>query len=1243
MTMLECKAGILAAVFAAFMICSVLEAADVWPTSGWQAATPAEMGMDQAKLDQARTYALTGGGSGHITRGGKLVMLWGSATQRYDLKSSTKSIGITSLGLAIKDGKMGLDDKAQQYHTSLGVPPASNTATGWLDDITVKHLATQTAGFDKSGGYTSLIFQTGTRWAYSDGGPNWLAECITLQYSQDLRTLMFDRVFTPLGITSSDLTWRNNAYRPTTIGGVANREFGSGINANVNAMARIGYLYLRGGKWESTQIIPQSFVNTVRTAQPGVTGLPVNLPGSYFNASDHYGLLWWNNADGTLANVPRDAYWSWGLYDSFIIVIPSLDIVASRAGSGWRGGFSADYNVLKPFIEPICQSVMNGAPYGPSPVITNFTWAGSSTIVRKASGSDNWPCTWGDDDELYTAYGDGWGFVPKVPNKLSLGFAKVSGDSTNFTGTNIRSATGEQTGDGSNGKKGSGIIMVDGTLYMWVRNALAGRESQLAWSTDHGATWTWNSWRFAELGYCTFINYGKNNAGARDGYVYAVSHDNPSAYNPADRFILMRVPKDKIRNRSDYEFLRSVDGDANPVWTADFAQRGSVFDNPGECRRSGISYDAGLGRYLWWQGIPHAGDERAEGGFGVYDAPEPWGPWTTAYFTPDWDVGPGETGNFPTKWMSADGKTIHLVFSGNDCFSVRKATLTVAGGPPQNGSPTVDAGPDRAVTLPAGASLDGTVSDPDGDNLTTTWSKQFGPGNVSFGNASAVDTTATFSVAGAYVLKLTANDGNNPDVSDTMTVTVSPEPPATPSAPASLSAATVSDTRIDLSWTDNSSNESGFRIERATGSGGGALSVVIKTYNSTNNAPTIEAAGTADSFKVGAQQVNDRAVTWSEVPAALDGEMRMLCARNDKADAGYNSLYVVTLSAPAAVYAVISPEYGTSPMPFMDATWTDTGMTAKYSTSPTALFHIWKKDAAAGDLTLGADDDGSKQGACYVFVGGANFAEIATVGAGVESHADNGLSAETEYTYRIRAYNGAGNSAYSNEDSATTDAAPVTDVDPVVYFTNPGDNDTVSGAISVNAHGHDANIGIADGDGIDHVTFELVDSGSVVATTAEYVVTYDWSLDTTAHGDGSYILRATAYATGAAGGTSSMVEIDITIDNTAPVDTDGDGDPDATDPDDDNDGLWDVDEDSIGTDPLNPDSDDDGYSDGDEVDAGTDPLDPATHPSGAGGGGGGGCSAGPIGGDGGGMGWAAPMLLLFAALIVTRRRAWDRA
>ena len=69
------------------------------------------------------------------------------------------------------------------------------------------------------------------------------------------------------------------------------------------------------------------------------------------------------------------------------------------------------------------------------------------------------------------------------------------------------------------------------------------------------------------------------------------------------------------------------------------------------------------------------GDARFSGGFGIFDAPEPWGPWTTVFYTEAWDVGPGESSSLPTKWMSADGQTVYLVFSGDDNFSVRKGTL----------------------------------------------------------------------------------------------------------------------------------------------------------------------------------------------------------------------------------------------------------------------------------------------------------------------------------------------------------------------------------------------------------------------------------------------------------------------------------------------------------------------------------------------------------------------------------------
>jgi hypothetical protein len=205
--------------------------------------------------------------------------------------------------------------------------------------------------------------------------------------------------------------------------------------------------------------------------------------------------------------------------------------------------------------------------------------------------------------------------------------------------------------------------------------------SQVAWSADHGKTWTWCDWRFTtSFGVPTFLNFGKDYAGARDSFVYIYSNDSDNAYDPGDRFVMARVPKDRIRDQNAYEFFKDLDDSARPIWTKDVGERGAVFTNPGKCYRSGISYNAGLKRYLWCQVLPASEDSRGprfQGGFGVYDAPQPWGPWTTVFYTESWNVGPGETSSFPTKWMSADGKTCHLLFSGDDCFSVRKATLTV--------------------------------------------------------------------------------------------------------------------------------------------------------------------------------------------------------------------------------------------------------------------------------------------------------------------------------------------------------------------------------------------------------------------------------------------------------------------------------------------------------------------------------------------------------------------------------------
>jgi len=93
-----------------------------------------------------------------------------------------------------------------------------------------------------------------------------------------------------------------------------------------------------------------------------------------------------------------------------------------------------------------------------------------------------------------------------------------------------------------------------------------------------------------------------------------------------------------------------------------------------------------------------------------------------------------------------------------------QAVLFIGGGAAgRNQPPVVNAGADARVTLPADLPLSASVSDDGMPNpparTLATWSKVSGPGPVTFDDVSSPATTATFQIAGQYVLRLTADDG----------------------------------------------------------------------------------------------------------------------------------------------------------------------------------------------------------------------------------------------------------------------------------------------------------------------------------------------------------------------------------------------------------------------------------------------------------------------------------------------------
>jgi hypothetical protein len=150
---------------------------------------------------------------------------------------------------------------------------------------------------------------------------------------------------------------------------------------------------------------------------------------------------------------------------------------------------------------------------------------------------------------------------------------------------------------------------------------------------------------------------------------------------------LARVPKSKIRERSAWEFFEKGDNNGRPIWTAEIQRPGAVFRYTAGSRRSDVVYNPGIRRYLL------ALDYDASGDWGIFDAPEPWGPWTTVFHNrvsktgsgTQWEI-PGTHGyRLPAKWISRDGRKMTLIFSGvrlkdttYDAFCTRTVQLEIA-------------------------------------------------------------------------------------------------------------------------------------------------------------------------------------------------------------------------------------------------------------------------------------------------------------------------------------------------------------------------------------------------------------------------------------------------------------------------------------------------------------------------------------------------------------------------------------
>jgi hypothetical protein len=344
--------------------------------------------------------------------------------------------------------------------------------------------------------------------------------------------------------------------------------------------------------------------------------------------------------------------------------------------------------------------------YSQSPPASSFfsTAAEEAYSTYQLPGNgDLWPSCWADDDNLYTASGDGTAFYNANATR-SMTVSSIGGTPPQLTGKSITKKVGTNwSGSGFN-LKPTGMLCTNSTIYLAFQNLdsvsfNSAPAASIAKSTNYGNTWTWDTKApmFGGAGkpplFTTifFLDYGKNSSEAMDQYVYAYGLDNN--WRSQQALYLARVLATSVLTRSAWQFYTGTDANGIAGWSSDIAQKRPVLldtrllypvmfgtDCPASdavIAQGGVVYDKPLQRYLFtsWSCSTHE----------LYEAPAPWGPWKHVLSN---DFGPlrlthnrGQYGtSIPSKFIGPDGKTLLLqsnVCCGGDSytFSLRKVYL----------------------------------------------------------------------------------------------------------------------------------------------------------------------------------------------------------------------------------------------------------------------------------------------------------------------------------------------------------------------------------------------------------------------------------------------------------------------------------------------------------------------------------------------------------------------------------------
>jgi CubicO group peptidase (beta-lactamase class C family) len=325
------------------------------PGDAWETRTPSALGLDTDKLTASVAFAQQhetdwsrdlkaqiakdvanepypqvlgetkerGGPAGMIVRHGYIAAEWGDVN-RVDMSFSlAKSYLSTLAGLAFDAGLLKIGDPVWKTVRDGGFDSPHNSKITW------GMLLNQTSEWegviwgkpdlaDRREGYGRPLSEPGTLWEYNDVRVNRLALALLRVWKRPLPEILRERVMDPIG--ASD-TWLWHGYQNSYVvldgravqsvsGG---SHWGGGLWASTRDHARFGYLFLRGGKWGTKQIVSTQWIRLATT--------PTRV-------ASHYGYLWWlNTKRKLLPAAPASNFFALGSGGNVIWVDPDHDLL----------------------------------------------------------------------------------------------------------------------------------------------------------------------------------------------------------------------------------------------------------------------------------------------------------------------------------------------------------------------------------------------------------------------------------------------------------------------------------------------------------------------------------------------------------------------------------------------------------------------------------------------------------------------------------------------------------------------------------------------------------------------------------------------------------------------------------------------------------------------------------------------------------------------------------------------------